>query len=111
MSTPVIQTDAGREGWEAIVADPATAVISTDFDGVLAPLVEDPAMSRPVEGSLDALARLARSVQAGGDRHRPSGARGHRAHRRDGPSRPRGPRRTGALRAGAVGRGDRDGDQ
>ncbi|MGW1340232.1 trehalose-phosphatase [Kribbella sp. NPDC002412] len=62
MSTPTIQTEAGREGWEAIVADPATAVISTDFDGVLSPLVEDPAMSRPVEGSLDALARLARSV-------------------------------------------------
>ncbi|WP_433165994.1 trehalose-phosphatase [Kribbella sp. CA-247076] len=62
MSTPTIQTDAGREGWEAIVADPATAVISSDFDGVLAPLVEDPAQSRPVEGALDALARLARSV-------------------------------------------------
>jgi trehalose 6-phosphate phosphatase len=63
MSTPVIQTDAGREGWEAIVSDPATAVISSDFDGVLSPLVEDPARSRPVEGALDALARLARSVK------------------------------------------------
>lgn len=63
MSTPVIQTDAGREGWEAIVADPATAVISSDFDGVLSPLVEDPARSRPVDGALDALARLARSVR------------------------------------------------
>jgi trehalose 6-phosphate phosphatase len=62
MSTPVIQTDAGRAGWEAIVADPATAVISSDFDGVLSPLVEDPARSRPEEGALDALARLARSV-------------------------------------------------
>ncbi|MEV4263065.1 trehalose-phosphatase [Kribbella sp. NPDC049584] len=62
MSTPVIETDAGRAGWEAIVADPATAVIASDFDGVLSPLVEDPARSRPVEGSLDALARLARSV-------------------------------------------------
>ena len=62
MSTPVIQTDAGREGWEAIVSDPASAVISSDFDGVLSPLVEDPARSRPVEGALDALARLARSV-------------------------------------------------
>ncbi|TCC27745.1 trehalose-phosphatase [Kribbella speibonae] len=62
MSTPVIQTDAGREGWEAIVSDPSTAVISTDFDGVLSPLVEDPARSRPVEGALDALARLARTV-------------------------------------------------
>jgi trehalose 6-phosphate phosphatase len=63
MSTPVIQTDAGREGWEAIVADPASAVISTDFDGVLSPLVEDPARARPEEGALDALARLARSVK------------------------------------------------
>ena len=63
MSTPVIQTDAGQEGWEAIVADPAGAVITSDFDGVLSPLVEDPARARPVEGSLDALARLARSVQ------------------------------------------------
>jgi trehalose 6-phosphate phosphatase len=63
MSTPVIQTDAGREGWEAIVADPAGAVIASDFDGVLSPLVEDPARARPVDGALDALARLARSVK------------------------------------------------
>jgi trehalose 6-phosphate phosphatase len=63
MSTPVIQTDPGRDGWEAIVSDPTTAVISTDFDGVLSPLVEDPARARPVEGGLDALARLARSVR------------------------------------------------
>jgi trehalose 6-phosphate phosphatase len=63
MSTPTIQTEAGREGWEAMVADPATAVISSDFDGVLSPLVEDPARARPIEGSLDALARLARSVK------------------------------------------------
>ncbi len=62
MSTPTIQTEAGRDGWEAIVADPATAVISSDFDGVLSPLVEDPARARPVEGALDALARLAGSV-------------------------------------------------
>jgi trehalose 6-phosphate phosphatase len=63
MSTPVIQTDAGLAGWQAIVAGPATAVIASDFDGVLSPLVEDPALSRPVEGGLDALARLARSVR------------------------------------------------
>ncbi|WP_371407184.1 trehalose-phosphatase [Kribbella sp. NBC_00662] len=63
MSTPVIQTDAGLAGWQAIVAGPATAVIASDFDGVLSPLVEDPSLSRPVEGALDALARLARSVR------------------------------------------------
>lgn len=62
MSTPTLVTPAGREGWEAIVQDPAGAVIATDFDGVLSPLVEDPAMSRPVQGALDALARLARTV-------------------------------------------------
>jgi len=63
MSTPELATTAGREGWEAIVADPAGAVIASDFDGVLSPLVEDPSMSRAVDGALDALARLARSVQ------------------------------------------------
>ncbi|WP_427885306.1 trehalose-phosphatase [Kribbella sp. GL6] len=63
MNAPVIKTDAGHQGWEAIASDPASAVIATDFDGVLSPLVEDPARSRPVEGALDALARLARSVK------------------------------------------------
>ncbi|MEV6282654.1 trehalose-phosphatase [Kribbella sp. NPDC051770] len=62
MSTPVLATTAGREGWEAIVADPAGAVIASDFDGTLSPLVEDPAMSRAADGALDALARLGRSV-------------------------------------------------
>ncbi|MFI5713542.1 trehalose-phosphatase [Kribbella sp. NPDC051620] len=62
MSTPVLATAAGREGWEAIVADPAGAVIASDFDGTLSPLVEDPSMSRAADGALDALARLARSV-------------------------------------------------
>ncbi|WBQ04265.1 trehalose-phosphatase [Kribbella sp. CA-293567] len=62
MSTPVLATAAGRAGWEAIVGDPVGAVIATDFDGTLSPLVEDPSMSRAAEGALDALARLARSV-------------------------------------------------
>ncbi|QNE20724.1 trehalose-phosphatase [Kribbella qitaiheensis] len=59
MSTPVLVTQAGRDGWEAIVKDPAGAVIASDFDGTLSPLVEDPAMSRAADGALDALARLA----------------------------------------------------
>jgi trehalose 6-phosphate phosphatase len=62
MNIPVLATTAGRDGWEAIVEDPAGAVIASDFDGTLSPLVEDPAMSRAAEGALDALARLARSV-------------------------------------------------
>lgn len=63
MSIPELVTAAGREGWEAIVADPASAVLATDFDGTLSPLVEDPARSRPAEGALDALARLSRSLR------------------------------------------------
>ncbi len=63
MSLPVIQTDAGQEGWQAIVSDPSTAVAASDFDGTLSPLVEDPARARPVEGALDSLARLAGSVK------------------------------------------------
>lgn len=62
MSTPVLATAAGRDGWEAIVADPAGAVIASDFDGTLSPLVEDPTLSRAADGALDALARLARTV-------------------------------------------------
>src|SRR4029450_5813841 len=63
MSTPVLTTEPGRDGWESIVADPATALVVTDFDGTLSPLVDDPAASRPVDGALDALARLSASVR------------------------------------------------
>jgi trehalose 6-phosphate phosphatase len=35
------------------------AVIATDFDGTLAPLVSDPQQSRPVDGAIDALTTLA----------------------------------------------------
>ena len=62
MATPELVTTAGREGWEAILADPAGAVVASDFDGTLPPIVADPARSRPVEGALDALARLSRSI-------------------------------------------------
>ena len=37
----------------------AGALIATDFDGTLAPLVPDPEDSRPVAGAVDALAALA----------------------------------------------------
>ncbi|YAL82859.1 trehalose-phosphatase [Dermacoccaceae bacterium W4C1] len=36
-----------------------TVVIATDFDGVLAPLVDDPADSRPLPGAVDALHQAA----------------------------------------------------
>lgn len=62
MALPVLATETGRNGWEAIVADPSAAVVATDFDGTLSPIVPDPATSRPVDGALQALARLAGSI-------------------------------------------------
>src|SRR5262245_63999623 len=63
MGTPVLTTLAGRDGWETIAAAPGTAVVVTDFDGTLSPIVDDPATSRPADGALDALARLSGSVR------------------------------------------------
>jgi trehalose 6-phosphate phosphatase len=41
------------------VERPAEAGVYTDFDGTLAPIVDDPDQARPVEGAVDALAALA----------------------------------------------------
>ena len=43
---------------ELLAADVRGALIALDFDGTLAPIVRDPATSRPVEGALDALTAL-----------------------------------------------------
>lgn len=37
-----------------------TVLVATDFDGVLAPIVQDPMRARPVQGAVEALARIAR---------------------------------------------------
>ena len=39
--------------------NPRDAAIITDFDGTLAPIVDDPSSSRAIEGAIDALHRLA----------------------------------------------------
>lgn len=41
---------------------PADALVATDFDGTLAPIVEDPTLARPVPGAAATLARLADRV-------------------------------------------------
>jgi trehalose 6-phosphate phosphatase len=41
-------------------ADPIGSAIFTDFDGTLAPIVDDPAAARPLPGGVDVLGRLAR---------------------------------------------------
>src|SRR5580658_4844466 len=47
---------------EALAADPKTSGLILDFDGVLSPIVEDPATSTLPDGVASALARLAKSL-------------------------------------------------
>ena len=49
----------GPDPFGPFVGDPANAGIFTDFDGTLAPIVDDPAASRPLVGAPEALAALA----------------------------------------------------
>jgi len=59
---PRARTAAGQAGLEALLAAPGRALIGTDFDGTLAPIVPDPAAARALPGAVPALARLARAV-------------------------------------------------
>ncbi|WP_019632730.1 trehalose-phosphatase [Actinomadura atramentaria] len=52
-------TAAGADGLAALRARPSSAVVGLDFDGTLAPIVDDPAAARAQPGAADALARLA----------------------------------------------------
>ncbi|MEV2229706.1 trehalose-phosphatase [Streptomyces phaeochromogenes] len=60
MPTPV--TPAGRDGLEAIIARPTTAVLAFDFDGTLAPIVPDPEQARAHPDAVPALAAIAPKV-------------------------------------------------
>lgn len=52
-------TPSGRAGLAAIVADPGSALLALDFDGVLAPIVADPESSRVHPDAMSALVRVA----------------------------------------------------
>ena len=56
---PVPQTAAGRSGMAALIATPARSLIGLDFDGTLAPIVDDPAAARADPAAVAALALLA----------------------------------------------------
>jgi trehalose 6-phosphate phosphatase len=60
LPTPV--TPAGRDGLRALLATPRTAVIGLDFDGTLAPIVDDPEQARAHPAAVPALAALAPKV-------------------------------------------------
>ena len=59
MPLPRSSTPEGQAGLDAILAAPATALIASDFDGTLSPIVPDPADARAYPGAADALSRLA----------------------------------------------------
>jgi trehalose 6-phosphate phosphatase len=56
------RTPAGAEGLAAIKTRPAAALVAFDFDGTLAPIVDDPDSARAQDGAAAALAELARHV-------------------------------------------------
>ncbi|MFG2574685.1 trehalose-phosphatase [Streptomyces sp. NPDC048481] len=61
---PVPVTAAGRAALDAIVARPSAALVALDFDGTLAPIVENPEDARAHPDAVPALAALAPRVAA-----------------------------------------------
>ena len=55
-------TREGQDGLDALLASPGHALLGTDFDGTLAPIMADPRAVRPVPGAVPALQRLAQAV-------------------------------------------------
>lgn len=58
MVLPRPGTPEGQAGLDAILAAPREALIASDFDGTLSPIVPDPAAARAYPGASDALSRL-----------------------------------------------------
>jgi trehalose 6-phosphate phosphatase len=62
VSLPRARTAEGRAGLDAIAAGPAHALIASDYDGTLAPIVADPAAAVAARGAVGALTALAASA-------------------------------------------------
>jgi len=56
---PVPRTADGRNGLATLISQPHRALVAVDFDGTLAPIVDDPAAARATPAATAALARLA----------------------------------------------------
>jgi len=56
-------TEAGRAGWAALRAEPERALVALDYDGVLAPIVDEPSEAWPAPGAVEVLGRLAGRVR------------------------------------------------
>jgi len=59
---PRAATAEGQAGLDALLARPERALIGTDFDGTLAPIVADPGAARALPAAVPVLASLARAV-------------------------------------------------
>lgn len=57
-------TEAGIAGLQALCDDPQRALLAFDFDGVIAPITEDPAKTQPLAGMVPILSRLATLVRS-----------------------------------------------
>jgi trehalose 6-phosphate phosphatase len=55
-------TPEGQAGLDALLTSPRQALIATDFDGTLAPIVADPRAARALPAAVPALRRLAPAV-------------------------------------------------
>jgi trehalose 6-phosphate phosphatase len=56
------RTDAGRAGLAALRAGRTEALVALDYDGTLAPIVDDPALAVPAPGAVEALQALGTRV-------------------------------------------------
>lgn len=64
MELPQPTTPAGKAGLTALLDDPSGAVVALDFDGTLAPIVDDPEAARADADAVLALSRLAPHLDA-----------------------------------------------
>jgi trehalose 6-phosphate phosphatase len=64
MSLPQPRTAAGVRALEAIIRSPGETVVGLDFDGTLAPIVDDPEHAYADRAAVEALGRLAERVRA-----------------------------------------------
>jgi trehalose 6-phosphate phosphatase len=64
MSLPEPRTSAGAQALQAIISSPGDTVVGLDFDGTLAPIVDDPEHAYADRAAVEALGRLAMKVRA-----------------------------------------------
>lgn len=64
MGLPQPATTAGRDALQSLLTAPTRALMCLDYDGTLAPIVDDPEKAWPVSGATGAIRRLAGSVGA-----------------------------------------------